>query len=163
MCVQVTRIPHLAATPVAAMTAVGVARPRAQGQAISKTFKPCSNTKKAFPTLGTSIFCLEVVVWWWIFRFVSVGVRRITMCTYIYKSRHITRVPVCGLQTAGFNFLKRWKLQVNRLVDNDLKNNISRTWTCSTKHDPGRGRNEWGQVTRMGFCYFPTGQHKHHK
>lgn len=35
------------------------------------------------------------------------------------------------------------------------RKNISQTWTCSTKHDSGRGRNEWGQVTRMGFCYFP--------
>mmetsp|Transcript_9186 Transcript_9186/g.15650 ORF Transcript_9186/g.15650 Transcript_9186/m.15650 type:complete len:299 (+) Transcript_9186:916-1812(+) len=47
-----TRMPHLAATPVAAITAVGVARPKAQGQAISRTLRPCSSTKKALSSSG---------------------------------------------------------------------------------------------------------------
>mmetsp|Transcript_113907 Transcript_113907/g.271204 ORF Transcript_113907/g.271204 Transcript_113907/m.271204 type:complete len:259 (+) Transcript_113907:1405-2181(+) len=47
-----TRMPQEAAAPVAAITAVGVARPRAQGQATSSTFSPCSNTKKALSSSG---------------------------------------------------------------------------------------------------------------
>mmetsp|Transcript_55661 Transcript_55661/g.155130 ORF Transcript_55661/g.155130 Transcript_55661/m.155130 type:complete len:242 (-) Transcript_55661:226-951(-) len=41
-----TNTPCFAATPVAVITAVGVARPRAHGQATNKTVRPCSRTKK---------------------------------------------------------------------------------------------------------------------
>mmetsp|Transcript_38933 Transcript_38933/g.90152 ORF Transcript_38933/g.90152 Transcript_38933/m.90152 type:complete len:235 (+) Transcript_38933:862-1566(+) len=50
-----TRIPHFAATPVAAMTAVGVARPSAQGQATKSTVRPCSSTKKALSSSGMEL------------------------------------------------------------------------------------------------------------
>mmetsp|Transcript_64079 Transcript_64079/g.111702 ORF Transcript_64079/g.111702 Transcript_64079/m.111702 type:complete len:262 (+) Transcript_64079:779-1564(+) len=50
-----TRMPFLAATPVDVMTAVGVAKPKAHGQATNRTVSPCSSTKKNLSSSGHSL------------------------------------------------------------------------------------------------------------